>query len=358
MRFEPSSHCDRVSTEPGSPPAAGTPKPDGRARAGRVIEMRRPGLLVASSWEPCSRCPPPPKRAVAVGLQPGADAGTVAASIERRTGSRPELLRPIPALVVELPESASLAGIRRHPLRRADPSRQLAFTPSDPLVSQPVVPTQSRFYESWLTLPALERVPVAVIDSGVDAAHPGARRKDPRLTELRRWLCRGRHARPWDLRRGSHRRRRRKRHRHRRSRAIGRAARREGRHAVADDPDRGRSESDPLGGRERGTGDQHEPRRHPRSARSRPGQLLPARSGRRRLRRLERRRRRRGRGQRRPGAVEPVAIRQLSRGLPHVLGVSAISETGGIPKFSNRDKIYNDLAAPGDRDPLDPSRVP
>ncbi len=35
--------------------------------------------------------------------------------------------------------------------------------------------------------------------------------------------------------------------------------------------------------------------------------------------------------------------------LPHVLGVSALGETGGIPKFSNRDKVYNDLAAPGDR---------
>ena len=32
--------------------------------------------------------------------------------------------------------------------------------------------TQSRFYEPWLTLPALERVPVAIIDSGVDTSHP------------------------------------------------------------------------------------------------------------------------------------------------------------------------------------------
>ena len=33
--------------------------------------------------------------------------------------------------------------------------------------------------------------------------------------------------------------------------------------------------------------------------------------------------------------------------LPHVLGVSAMNDTGGIPSFSNRDPIYNDLAAPG-----------
>ncbi|MEX2612822.1 MAG: S8 family serine peptidase, partial [Gaiellaceae bacterium] len=34
--------------------------------------------------------------------------------------------------------------------------------------------------------------------------------------------------------------------------------------------------------------------------------------------------------------------------LPHVLGVSAMGGTGGVPKFSNRDRIYNDIAAPGE----------
>jgi subtilisin family serine protease len=33
--------------------------------------------------------------------------------------------------------------------------------------------------------------------------------------------------------------------------------------------------------------------------------------------------------------------------LPHVLGVSALGQDGSIPLFSNRDAIYNDLAAPG-----------
>jgi subtilisin family serine protease len=33
--------------------------------------------------------------------------------------------------------------------------------------------------------------------------------------------------------------------------------------------------------------------------------------------------------------------------LPHVLGVSATTSTGGIPSFSNRDFVYNDIAAPG-----------
>jgi subtilisin family serine protease len=33
--------------------------------------------------------------------------------------------------------------------------------------------------------------------------------------------------------------------------------------------------------------------------------------------------------------------------LPHVLGVSAVSRDGAVPPFSARDRIYNDLAAPG-----------
>jgi len=33
--------------------------------------------------------------------------------------------------------------------------------------------------------------------------------------------------------------------------------------------------------------------------------------------------------------------------LPHVVGVSALTASGNVPQFSNRDVIYNDLAAPG-----------
>lgn len=33
--------------------------------------------------------------------------------------------------------------------------------------------------------------------------------------------------------------------------------------------------------------------------------------------------------------------------LPHVLGVSALARDGSVPVFSHRDKIYNDMAAPG-----------
>jgi subtilisin family serine protease len=34
--------------------------------------------------------------------------------------------------------------------------------------------------------------------------------------------------------------------------------------------------------------------------------------------------------------------------LPHVIGVSALRQDGSVPEYSNRDAVYNDLAAPGD----------
>jgi subtilisin family serine protease len=34
--------------------------------------------------------------------------------------------------------------------------------------------------------------------------------------------------------------------------------------------------------------------------------------------------------------------------LPHVIGVSAMTQAGAVPDYSNRDAVYNDLAAPGD----------
>jgi hypothetical protein len=34
--------------------------------------------------------------------------------------------------------------------------------------------------------------------------------------------------------------------------------------------------------------------------------------------------------------------------LPHVIGVSALRRDGAVPEYSNRDVVYNDIAAPGD----------
>jgi subtilisin family serine protease len=109
---------------------------------------------------------------VAVGLERGADTRRVVAAIESRTGTTPESLKPIPALVVDVPAGVSLQGIRG--VRYVEPlvTRHLAFTPTDPLVSKQWYLPYSGFYAPWVTLPSFEPTPVAVIDSGVDTAHP------------------------------------------------------------------------------------------------------------------------------------------------------------------------------------------
>jgi len=44
---------------------------------------------------------------------------------------------------------------------------------------------------------------------------------------------------------------------------------------------------------------------------------------------------------------QPWPYASYPAALPHVLGVSALARDGSSPPFSNRDKIYNDIAAPG-----------
>jgi hypothetical protein len=45
---------------------------------------------------------------------------------------------------------------------------------------------------------------------------------------------------------------------------------------------------------------------------------------------------------------EPWDYASYPAALPHVLGVSAVARDGSVPDFSNRDPVYNDLAAPGE----------
>ena len=132
--------------------------------------MRRLAIAIALAWLVVPATADAAR--VAVGITRGADTRTVAAAIERRTGRRTEGLAPIRALVVDLPDGASLRGVRG--VRYVEPlvTRHLAFTPTDPLVSKQWYLAYSNFYAPWVTLPAFEPIPVAVIDSGVDAAHP------------------------------------------------------------------------------------------------------------------------------------------------------------------------------------------
>jgi subtilisin family serine protease len=283
---------------------------------------------------------------VAVGLQRGADRTAVSGAIQRRTGSRPESLAPIPALLVELPAGRSLRGIRG--IRYVEPlvSRHLAFTPTDPLVSKQWYLTQSRFYESWLTLPAFEPIPVAVIDSGVDTGHPELAKK---VLGAKSFV--GGSARQDSLGHGTF--------------VAG---------LIAAGVDNGigiaglapsaellvakvvtRSRAIPVEAEAKairwavengarvvnmslgGVRDPLDPNRDTYSRLEADavafavsnGAVVVAAVG------------------NSPVGQAPGKYASYPAALPHVLGVSATNDTGGIPDFSNRDRIFNDIAAPG-----------
>jgi stage II sporulation protein D len=52
-----------------------------------------------------------------------------------------------------------------------------------------------------------------------------------------------------------------------------------------------------------------------------------------------------GNGDQAPG--EPWPYASYPSALPHVIGVSALTQSGAVPLFSNRDAVYDDMAAPG-----------
>jgi hypothetical protein len=57
-------------------------------------------------------------------------------------------------------------------VERVDRRRRLAFAPNDPLVAKQWYLPQIRAFDAWPELPALPGVRVAIIDSGIDADHP------------------------------------------------------------------------------------------------------------------------------------------------------------------------------------------
>src|SRR5262249_55875959 len=71
--------------------------------------------------------------------------------------------------------------------------------------------------------------------------------------------------------------------------------------------------------------------------------------------------RRVGNGTQAPSMPWPFA--NYPAALPHVIGVAALNQDGSVPRFSNRDPVFVDLAAPGSgivstipRQLIDPTR--
>lgn len=106
----------------------------------------------------------------AVGLESGASPDAVAARLDGRVSRE---LVEIGALVLEAP---SARGVARLPgvayVERLDRSRKLSFAPADPFVPRQWYLERIRAFDSWTEPPPLAGPLVAIIDSGIDADHP------------------------------------------------------------------------------------------------------------------------------------------------------------------------------------------
>jgi subtilisin family serine protease len=110
----------------------------------------------------------------AVGLEPGADRAEVARDLRAATGGDVSQLAPF-GLILRAPGArgaAAVPGVRY--VERVAATRRIAFVPVDPLFARQWYLPQIRAFDTWAAFPPpfSPRIRVAVIDSGIDAAHP------------------------------------------------------------------------------------------------------------------------------------------------------------------------------------------
>jgi Subtilase family len=112
-----------------------------------------------------------------LGIAPGADPERVADDVRHATGVAPTSLAPLRVLAVDAARSAldGIDGVSW--IERVRPPRRLAFIPSDPLAPRQWYAVANRSYDAWEVPPPLAPVRVAVIDSGIDLAHPELQRR-------------------------------------------------------------------------------------------------------------------------------------------------------------------------------------
>lgn len=299
-----------------------------------VIALAAPAPAIAGSY--------------AVGLQKGASPHVVAQRIAARTG-RPVSTIASFALTVDARSARQLESIRGVAwVERLRSSRRLSFVPKDPLAVRQWYLNRINAFEAWPTVPSLLGVRVAVIDSGIDAEHPelqdqiaaGASfvpsswRTDTNghgtfvAGEIAASLNNGQGiagiAFPAEL-------------------LVAKVVRSDG--TISPDAeakairwavDRGAQVINLSFGGVRDPDDPSRDTYSPLEAAAvqyavSKGALVVAAVG------------------NADGAPEePWGYAGYPAALPHVLGVSAVARNGSVPTFSNRDRIYNDIAAPGE----------
>jgi subtilisin family serine protease len=107
----------------------------------------------------------------AVGVERGFSAERLAARLETKTGRPVSVIGPF-ALAVDSPSPRGLSIRGVTYVERLGPGRRLAFVPNDPLASRQWYLDRIRAFEAWSRIPGLASVKVAIVDSGIDADHP------------------------------------------------------------------------------------------------------------------------------------------------------------------------------------------
>jgi subtilisin family serine protease len=284
----------------------------------------------------------------AVGVERGHSAEGVASRLEAKLGTPASVIGPFAVAI----EAQSARGLATTPgvsfVERVDRKRRLAFVPNDPLAFKQWYLDRVRAFDAWPRAPILPSVAVAIIDSGIDAEHPEL---ESRILEGKSFVKGA-----WD------------------KDTIGHGTFVAGQIAAATNNGLGiagmafpaqllvakvvRSDNTiSLEAEARAIrwaadneasvinlsfGGVRDPTDSIRDSYSpleaaaveyavRKGALVVA-----------------AVGNADNAPAEPWSYASYPAALPHVLGVSAINRDGSVPSFSNRDEIFNDIAAPGE----------
>jgi hypothetical protein len=109
----------------------------------------------------------------AVGVKEGASLDRVAARIAGTGADVSRDLEALGAFVVEAPSARALASVPGvQYVERLDRTRRVAFVPNDPFAFRQWHLAQIRAFDFWPELPMLPGVRVAIIDSGIEGGHP------------------------------------------------------------------------------------------------------------------------------------------------------------------------------------------
>jgi hypothetical protein len=284
----------------------------------------------------------------AVGVAPGFDADALARTLEARTGGTASTIGPF-AVALDAGSARGAVGLEGVTyVERLRSRRRLAFVPNDPLYSRQWYIPVVRAFDAWPQRPTWLGTRIAIIDSGIDGSHPefrgrlagwksfvgGSALHDTQghgtfvagLISAR--LDNGEGiaglAFPAQL-------------------LVAKVVRSDGivpldaeARAIRWAVDSGASVINlSLGG----VRDPLDPSRDSYSALEESAVEYAVRRGRVVVAAV---------GNSDQAPEQPWRYASYPAALPHVLGVSALARDGSVPMFSNRDAIYNDIAAPGD----------